>query len=197
MWEILAWCSLAGMTGFGIGRLRFHAVMQSTFKMRRKLRYERVHNVHDNPLINVWISMYEQTLQTARELQKSYITAGTVGLAAAATILARTDAKPVLMYASATLFLIAIISAFSPLSFTTIRLSKDLSKLSRKLQRDPWNLKPTLLPQALRRHRHPAALIVALVAFGAAVVVFSMAISAMIACASPNPDIYSLWLQCV
>lgn len=141
--------------------------------------------------------MYEQTLQTARELQKSYITAGTVGLAAAATILARTDTKPVLMYASATLFLIAIISAFSPLSLTTVRLSKDLSKLSRKLQRDPWNLKPTLLPQALRRHRHPAALIVALVAFGAAVVVFSMAISAMIACASPNPDIYSLWLQCV
>jgi hypothetical protein len=197
MIEFLAGGALFGVIGFGLGRLRFHALMRNTLTIRHELKRERVQDFGSSALQNVWTSVYEQTLETARELQKSYITAGTVGLAASATILAKTGAKPIAMYASASLFLIAIVSAFGPLSFAAIRLSKSLSRLSRKIQRDPLNLKPALLPQPLRKHRHSGALTVALLAFGLAVVVFSIAVSGMMLCESKIQPPGSFWMQCV
>lgn len=195
---ILGFGCLFFMLGFGAGRLRFHALVRATVKGHSRLRARRVMRFADNPLFNIWTTHYTQSIELSKDLQKGYLTAGTVGLAVVATLLTRSTPQSILIYISAILFLISIVASLGSQSYFAIQHSQRAEKISIKIANKSGTSRPTLLPQSLRKHRHPWRLIVPLLAFGIAVSVLSFSVSGMIVCATNPSSIGEPWyFQCI
>ena len=191
---ILGFGCLFFMLGFGLGRLRFHALTAQVRRSRTRLKRDRVFHFTPPYALDVWSAIYQQTLQSARDLYKGNATIGTIGLAATATIIASTGKKPLLLYFTTGFFVIAATLAMAPLSDITQKLFRDLDKTGSRYKKGMRKF--IILPVPLKNKRHPISMFLAHLFLGLASIALTYSVLAIPSCQESQRMINNFLFQC-
>lgn len=196
--KALAFGSLIWMIGFGCGRLTFHASFRRNKTLRKRITAQSIRSLQDNPLVDIWLSMYNQTIDTTRDLIKGLFTASTVGLAVSATLLTRQSSQPVLIYFSIILCLTSMATAIQAQSIVSRSQSRITEKMAIKASAHEVRQRRFILPLPMKKHKHQVGIAIAIFTFAAAAIILSLTASGMIVCATNPTGAGQPWyFQCV
>lgn len=154
--KILGWGCFFGIVGFGLGRLRFHTLIQRLFKNLPSYRKNSITYRIDPSLISIWATLYEQASENIRDLYKTNVTLSTIGIAASASIIASSNSKHPIIYLALAFFLIAAIFSTGPIGANTKKIMIELDRLDLK-HKEKLGQRISL-PLPLKKRRHPVSI---------------------------------------
>lgn len=170
--------SFCMLIGFGLGRLRLHAVIRSA-RQSRKPRGGRSHTVMLDQVtaVEVWKQTFAESFQVARDFFKWLIGVGTVGLTATVALLTVKGNVPQLKMA-AFAFAVSLIVTAMPTARMTNRLNNKAQKLGSRISRtSQGRLIPVSLPYVWSPGKQTWVEFIAILMLGIAILVFLKALS--------------------
>lgn len=151
MVDYVALALLCLIVGFGLGRIRLHAVARH-IRQFRKPQGGRAHTLllDREGAIEIWKQTFAESSQVARDLFKWLAGTSTAGLTASAALLAlKGDVSE--YKEAAVMFAIALFATSLPLSRLNTRLHDKAQKLGARIARTPkGRLVPVSLPYVWR-----------------------------------------------
>lgn len=167
----IALAILCLVIGFGVGRLRTHALLRYLTEECRKPRGGRAHTIllDRDAAIEIWKQTFIESSQIARDFFKWLIGTCTAGLSATVAILAVKGSAPQFK-AAALAFAVALIVSAMPTARLTTRLHNKAQELGARIARTPKERAiPVSLPYVWRPGKQTWTEFFAIIMLGVAI----------------------------